>query len=89
MPIPPDIAISAELAQRDLRDITELEQSEAFNRYYLRRLRQMREELDRALHEDDMTHERREVTRCLVLQLTEILRMPSKDRAGCHRILSP
>lgn len=70
-----------EAARRDVQDIRALTGSESFNRYYLRRLRQKQEEVEKAFKYDDMPAEQREVLRQRLLFIEEILKMPAKDEA--------
>ena len=82
--------VSAELARRDLQDIAELEKSEAFSRYFLRRLKQKHDESEKHFKYDSPDQcpmFTREEWRQRVLAYEELLEMPAKDRAGCQRIL--
>ncbi len=73
--------VSRELAIRDLADITELRRTEAFDRFFLRRLREMRDRLQKSFEEDAMAPEQREATRQLLKQLKEIIALPDRDEA--------
>lgn len=84
-----DQQVSAELANRDLSDIAELRKSDAFNRYFMRRLRKRRESLhDAFLTAGAMSHEEREVHRRLILEYDrEIMNMLEKDERACRSII--
>jgi hypothetical protein len=80
-------SISKELAARDLADIAALRKEPAFERYFLRRLKVKRAQLDETFRTDDkLTHEQREVHRKLVLEYDEILSMMAKDELGANAV---
>lgn len=70
-----------EAARRDVQDIRALTGHEAFNRYYLRRIRQKHAEIEKAFKYDDMPPDQREALRQKLLFIEEILKMPAKDEA--------
>jgi len=71
-----------EAALRDVQDIRALTGNEAFNRYYLRRLRQKHADVEKAFKYDDMPADKREAARQQMLFIEEILKMPAKDEAS-------
>ncbi len=73
---------------RDLGDITELRRTEAFNRFFLRRLGQMRDKLQTSYENDEMSPIDREATRKLLKQLKEIIALPDADEATIRSQLS-
>ena len=78
---------SRESARQDLQDIHALKGSEAFNRYYLRRLRQRHDESVRSLIHDKMTFEERESCRLNVLFIEDIVNLIPRDEATARRVL--
>ena len=78
-----------EAARRDVQDIRFLTGNDAFNRYYLRRLRQRLGEAEHSLKYDDLPPEKREAMRQRYLFIEEILKMPAADEAQALRELRP
>jgi hypothetical protein len=78
---------SRELAERDLKDIQALRDSEAFRRYFLRRLKDRMDRLNAAFRYDPLSHEDREVHRRLVNEYDELLKLLDQDEAACRSTL--
>lgn len=79
-------SISRELANRDLADIRSLKESEAFQRYWLRRLKTKREAaFNKFLKDDQMGLEERETFRQIVLCYDDLLGMMDRDDATSRR----
>ena len=79
-----------EAAAQMLADITALQREPAFERYWLKRLRQKHETIDLRFRRDDpseCSHEDREALRQLLLLIEELIRMPAQDRAVAERTL--
>jgi len=76
-----------ESAREDLQDIHTLRQNEAFNRYFLRRLRQRHEETLKKLKYEKMSYEEREACRLNVVFIEGIINLPSIDEAMARKIL--
>ncbi len=74
-------AVSREIAIRDLADIADLRRSDAFNRFFLRRVGEMRDKLQKSFEEDMMDKDQREATRQLLKQVKEIIALPDRDEA--------
>lgn len=66
-------------ATQDRDDIAALQKTPAFDRYYLRRLRDRRERLGKEILEDDMPHDVREQKRQVYLEYGQILTMLDTD----------
>lgn len=75
-------------AQSDLGYIAELRRSEPFNRYFIRRLKEQRTNLARSFIEDEMTHEKRELTRQLILRYDSIFGLLDADEAVRVKMLT-
>ncbi len=77
--------VSAELARRDLEDIISLKNSEAFNRYWLRCLKQKRQTIDTAFRTDPGSKcdaVQREAYRQILIQYDELLEMMDKHEGN-------
>ncbi len=77
--------VSEELARRDLGDIHALRENDAFNRYFLRRLKQTRDKLDKSFREDPPTkvsHAEREILRRLIASYDELAGLCSAAEEG-------
>jgi hypothetical protein len=82
---------SLELARRDLGDITGLRGDEAFDRYFLRRLRMKRAAHDARFHSDPpekCDKDEREVLRRLVAEYDELLGMMDADERACRSTIN-
>jgi len=79
--------VSRELANRDLADIKELRATAAFERYWMRRIKQKKEAYDKAFHEDQMSHEEREVHRRLVAEYAGLISMIARDEFTAKRMV--
>ncbi len=66
---------------RDLSDIADLRRSDAFGRFFLRRLGEIRDKLQKSFEDDPMDKDQREATRQLLKQLKEIIALPDRDEA--------
>ncbi len=71
-----------EMARTDLIDIRALKRNESFNRYWMRRLRQKKDEALRALVHDEMSPEKRETTRQLHLAYLELEKIIDRDEGS-------
>lgn len=78
---------SRESARQDLQDIYALKQSEPFNRYFLRRLRQRHEETLKKLKYDKMSYEEREACRLNVVFIEGIVNVLAQDEATARKEL--
>ena len=82
--------ISRELAARDLQDIAELGKSPAFERYWLRRMRQKRDAIKSRFEDDPPSKcdkDEREILRRILKEYDELLGMPATDgRASQNRL---
>lgn len=77
-------------AAEDLSDISELQRSQGFNRYWLRRLRQKRDAVDRQMKYDPpekCSKDEREVLRRISLAYEELLALPANDEGAAKRLL--
>jgi hypothetical protein len=84
--------VSEELARRDAEDIAALRLSEPFNRYWMRRLKQRRDETDRAFRFDPPAKcdfVQREVLRNLVIAYDELLNVMQADEANIKNTYRP
>lgn len=72
-------------ARKDLNWIMELKDNEAFNQYYMRRLKQRQAKVEKALKYELMDVNTREVTRLLNIELEELLNTLAKDEAMLRR----
>ncbi len=72
----------SEMARTDLIDIRALKRNEAFQRYWMRRLRQKKDEALRALAHDTMDHEKREATRQVYLTYLELEKIIDRDEGS-------
>lgn len=81
-------AVSKEIAAHDLADIKALRESEAFKRYWIRRMNERHAKLATAFKYDVMSHEERETHRQIVLEYEDIARMMEKDEVACQNLLS-
>lgn len=81
-----DQSVSEELARRDLADIRSLRESAAFDRYWVRRLKDKRHaEMEKFLKDGTLTHEQREISRALVLAYDDLINMAGVDEASIIR----
>lgn len=80
--------VTREIQIRDLSDIDSLRRNEAFNRFFLRRLTEMRDKAQKGFENDPMTHEAREVVRCQLKLIKEILGMLDADEAIIRKQLN-
>lgn len=78
---------SRESARQDLQDIHALRNSEPFNRYFLRRLRQRHAENERNLKYEKMSFEEREACRLNVVFIEGIVNMLTVDEAMARKVL--
>jgi hypothetical protein len=81
-------ALSLQQAEQDLSDIQELRRSKAFTRYFLRGIRQSRDDAAKAVLEDEaLTPEQRETQRVLCRELGNILAKLDNDRVAAEKII--
>lgn len=83
--------VSQERALHDLQDIAALRTSEAFNRYFLRRLKAKKEDIRKVFTYDPptkITPDQREQLRVLLLFCEELEKMMSEDEASAQSFLS-
>ena len=76
-----DAQVSRERAAKDLSAILELQKSDAFNGYFMRRLKDMIARNWESHKRDKMSHEDREALRQRTLQLEEIEKWTSAQEA--------
>ncbi len=82
-------AVSKERATQDVEDIKSLQGATAFNRYFLRRLKQKQATWeDRFRNTEGLTHEEREVARKIVKEYDAILSMMALDERAAHSTLT-
>ena len=75
-------------AERTLRHIHDLRACQAFDEYFLRRLRERREKLAlQVLDEDKLTPEEREKIRQRYLEARDLLKLVEQDEAGAKNVL--
>jgi hypothetical protein len=79
--------ITQELAKRDLQDIQTLRESEAFNRYFMRRIKKRREQVMEELLKTPLTHAELEAHRAIVNTLDDIISMADRDEVSAQRML--
>ncbi len=82
--------VSRELAARDLQDIAELAKSPAFERYWLRRIRQKLAAIEKRFKYDrpiDCDKDEREILRRIMIEYEELLCMPATDEYASQRRL--
>lgn len=82
-----DLNAMRKQAEQDLGDIATLRKSEAFNRYFIRHLNLRHARYGKAFKYDEVTHERREVLRCLVNELEEIAGMMAQHEAEAQHTI--
>lgn len=92
IPSPEELSLNAdarrESAKRDLQDIAKLLNCEGYQRWFLRRLTDKRNEAHEGLlHKEGITAEQREVFRQRVLIFDEIMQLAERDRALAMRDL--
>lgn len=75
-------------ARQDLSHIMELKDSDAFNLYYMRRLKQKQSETEKDLKYKKMDPNDREALRLLNMHLEELLVLLDKDETTLKRQLS-
>src|SRR3954468_15991023 len=83
--------VSKELALRDLGDIADLRKSDGFNRYFLRRLNQKRNEVEKKFRYDSavpVDKEDREILRRLMLAYEELVWLLDVDESSAKIFLS-
>ncbi len=68
-------------ARKDLAHIMALKDSDPFNLYYMRRLRQRIAETEKRFKYDKMEPNEREATRLLFVFLEKLVAMPDEDEA--------
>ncbi len=73
--------VSHELAIRDLGDINTLRHTEAFDRFFMRRMKDIRDRLQKSFEDDPMSMELRESTRLLLKQVKELVDLLDRDEA--------
>lgn len=79
-----DKAKALHQAAQDLSDIATLRHTEAFGRYFIRRLKAKQAAVETKFRNDSAdkcSHEEREIRRRIVLAYDEILRMMAEDEA--------
>ncbi len=84
-----DALVAAERNRQDLEDIVSLKNSDAFNRYWLRRLKQKRENAEREFKYEPaskITKERREELRQVMLALEELEKMMDVDQGNIKAV---
>ena len=82
--------ISYELAQRDLNDINLLAKFEPFNRYYLRRLKEIAGRIEGRFRYDPpeaVDKEEREILRRILMELDELQAMLVREKGTCEKQL--
>jgi hypothetical protein len=80
---------AVEQAEQDLSDISTLRKTPAFDRYFLRRLREKQAALaTEILERDDIPHEEREQLRAMHKLVKTLLAMPEQDEACFLKTLS-
>lgn len=72
----------------DIRDIKILRETPAFAQYWMRRLRQKRDETDKKFHDDDCDPMAREGYRKQVALCDELLKMMDVDEAASMQALA-
>lgn len=77
-----DALVAAERARQDLEDIVSLKNSDAFNRYWMRRLTQKRAEVERQFKYEKVDKHRREELRQTMLALEELEKMMAVDEGN-------
>ena len=80
--------VSDELARRDLGDIGTLRNTEAFDRYFMRRLRQDQAKVEAEFKRGKMDKDEREVLRRITLIYEDILDMMKRDEGSIRSQLS-
>lgn len=81
-------AKSRQLAAEDLEDIASLRRDPHFNRYWLRRLAQKREQVRVSFENDppaSCSHEEREIRRRILKAYDELTEMMASDEASARR----
>ena len=84
------LQVSREIAAHDLSDIKKLRQDEAFNRYYVRRLKARAEAIGvrfETASSDEVDHAEREILRRLLAEYKSILRMLDEDERSAQEQL--
>lgn len=79
--------VAREIAIRDLEDIFALRRSEAFTRYFTRRLKEKRDQAQKRFHDDPMDKDQREVARHVMKTFEEILSMMDREEATIRQQL--
>lgn len=74
--------MSRERAAKDLSAIVELQKNDAFNGYFMRRLRDRITRGENSLKRDEMTPEKREALRQQILTLEEVAAWVSQQEAA-------
>ncbi len=74
-------------AGQDLTDIAALRTNEPFNRFFLRRIRQKRDQTIHSLITAKVDATTREGIRAMVLQLEEVLTLLEDDDKACRTML--
>jgi cephalosporin-C deacetylase-like acetyl esterase len=77
-----DSLVAAERARQDLEDIRTLKNTEAFSRYWMRRLRQRKEDAEKRLKYDKLSAEDREIARVTFLAYDELEKMMDVDEGN-------
>ncbi|MDR1191255.1 MAG: hypothetical protein LBK60_06280 [Verrucomicrobiales bacterium] len=75
-------------ASEDLHDINALKKCAAFERYFMRRLRQKTEDLKNAVLHADLTPAERETKRQVYLEYEVICGMVERDEISANAILA-
>lgn len=83
-----DAIVSLELARRDIEDIDTLRKTEAFVRYFIRRLKQRRDKAAKTQYSDEkITVEEREKMRRIAREYDDLLEMMNQDYTVCQRMI--
>lgn len=85
-----DDKLTIELAQQGLSDVTHLEKSEPFNRYFVRRLKERRAKIFNSFYTegaDKVSADEREILRRKCLEYDDLLAMLASDGARFREVV--
>lgn len=80
--------LSKEVAEQQLESIRKLRESDAFNHYFLRRLKDKRSQLFHRFYEEDVSPEEREILRRLCREYDIIVGLLDSDDTAAKRTLA-
>jgi hypothetical protein len=86
----PEQSITRELANRDLGDITHLESSDPFNRYFMRRLKEKKAAIEKRFYEDPpakVDAAEREILRRMLLEYDTLIEMTTIEKVTCRNLI--